>query len=67
MFPVPVELSNMPSEDLFRDILLSNLAARVPVVLDPVAIFPGEVFTLFSVASVLLTLISPVDVVTKLS
>lgn len=65
---MPVELSNMPSEDLFGDILLPNFMARVPVVLDLVAIFPGEVFIFFSVVSVLLTLIGSVavDVVTIL-
>lgn len=69
MFLVPMGLSNMLSENLFRDILLPNLMARVPVVLDLVAIFPGEVFILFSVVSVLLTLIAPVavDVMAKLT
>lgn len=67
MSPVPVKLSNVPSEDLFRDILLPNLVARVPVALDLVAISPGGVFILISVASVLLTLIAPMDVVAKLS
>lgn len=67
MSPVPVKLSNVSSEDLFGDILLPSLVARVPVVSDLVAIFPRGVFILISVASVLLTLIAPVDVVAKLS
>lgn len=57
-----MELSNVPSEDLFRDILLPNLMARVPVVLDVVSIVPGEVFIFFSVVSVFLTFIGPVAV-----
>lgn len=66
---VPMGLSDMPSEDLFRDIILPSLVAGVPVVLEPVAIFPGEIVTLFPVVSVLLTPMAPtaVDVVAKLS
>lgn len=64
---VPTGLANVPSEDLSRDILLPNLVARVPVLSDLVAVFPGEVSTLFCAVSVLLTLVAPVDVVAKLS
>lgn len=69
MVSVPMDWPNMPSEDLFRHILLSSLMARVPVVLELMVIFPGEIFFLSSVIFVLLTLVPPmaVDVVAKLS
>lgn len=53
MTSVPTGLPSMLCEDsLIRGILLSDLVVSVPVVSESVTVFPGDIFVLFSVASV---------------
>lgn len=53
MASVPMGLLSMLCEDLFiRDVLVCDLMALVPVALELVIVFPGDIFVLFSMVSV---------------
>lgn len=57
MVSVPMGLLSMLCEDLLlRDILIPSLIALVPVALDSVTVFPGDIFIRFFVVSVALEL-----------
>lgn len=57
MASVPMGLLSMLCEDLLlRDILIPSLMALVPVALDSVTVFPGDIFIRFFVVSVALEL-----------